>query len=81
MPADDGHGNTDIKQREQDCIGRDLGRDKYHVISNRAFAQMLSYVTANMAHLISTAAVIAFEGDRLGQLCTHGLAPPFVPAW
>jgi hypothetical protein len=41
----------------QDCIGRELGRDKHHVISNRAFTQMLSYVTADMAHLISLAGV------------------------
>jgi hypothetical protein len=68
----------------QDCIGGELGRDKHQVIRNRTFTEMLGYVTADMAHLISTPGVIAFEGDRLGcpgRLYTHGLAPPFVPAW
>jgi hypothetical protein len=68
----------------QDGIGGEFGRDKHQVSSNWAFAQVLRYVTADMAHLISTAGVIAFEGDRLGcpgRVCTHGLAPPFVPAW
>lgn len=64
-------------------VSRLFRRQQDQVIRDRAIGSYLLKVKADVPRLVDNAWIVAFKGNRLwcpGGLCSHGLAPPFVPA-